>query len=241
MALTGEDGATAGNGGGRTLSGPRLTRFVQRLERIRQSLEKLASRGYPEDVLKTALALGLTGKESRSDRELLARLAAALEETGYADVEVLHDEEHGTGAIRFVHRRDGVDRPVHLGWDLVANAEYRSMAESPEGMEAIRAAGFSLTNGGSMSVHETLEETLDTLYAGARKGLSIQRYKGLGEMNPTQLWETTMDPERRRLMQVRVDDEVEAETMFTTLMGDLVEPRREFIETHALDVKNLDV
>jgi len=235
----GETGA--GNGGGRAFSGPRLTRFVQRLERIRQSLEKLANRGYPEGALKTALALGLTGKEALSDPALLARLAAALEAAGYADVEVVRDEEHGTGAISFVHRRDGVDRPVRLDWHLLANAEYRSMAESPEGMEAIRAAGFSLANGGEMSVHESLEDALDTLYAGARKGLSIQRYKGLGEMNPTQLWETTMDPERRRLLQVRVDDEVEAETMFTTLMGDLVEPRREFIETNALDVKNLDV
>jgi len=238
------DGAEAGdggNGGGRSFSGPRLTRFVQRLERIRQSLEKLANRGYPEGALKTALAMGLTGKEALADGELLGRLAAALEEAGYADVEVVRDEEHGTGTVAFVHRRDGVDRRVRLDWDLLANADYRSMAESPEGMEAIRAAGFSLVNGGEMSVHESLEEALDTLYAGARKGLSIQRYKGLGEMNPTQLWETTMDPEKRRLLQVRIDDEVEAETMFTTLMGDLVEPRREFIETNALDVKNLDV
>jgi DNA gyrase subunit B len=123
----------------------------------------------------------------------------------------------------------------------VASAEFRALADSPEGMQAIRAEAFTLSNGGDVAVHESLEAALDHLYAGARKGLSIQRYKGLGEMNPQQLWETTMDPTRRRLLQVRIDDLYEAEEIFSTLMGDEVEPRRLFIEANALEVKNLDV
>jgi DNA gyrase subunit B len=90
-------------------------------------------------------------------------------------------------------------------------------------------------------VLDSLDATLATLYESAKKGLSIQRYKGLGEMNPDQLWETTMDPARRRLLQVRIEDDVEADSIFTVLMGDEVDPRREFIQNNALEVRNLDV
>src|SRR5690606_9169673 len=87
----------------------------------------------------------------------------------------------------------------------------------------------------------TLDELVDYFVAAGRRGVVVNRYKGLGEMNPETLWETTMDPARRTLLEVRAEDHTEADLMFTTLMGDHVEPRRKFIEEHALDVKNLDI
>ncbi len=231
-----------GEAEGGELSGARLVRFVRRLEEFRGHLVRLASRGYPEAALRQALLHGLRAKEDLQDQAKLERLAAALEAAGFRDVAVGRDEEHGTGAVSFVSRRDGVERAVRLDWNLIAAAEYRALVANREGQSAIAAPVLILYDGGDGGTeHATLEVALDALYAGARKGLSIQRYKGLGEMNPAQLWETTMDPTRRRLLQVRIDDAFEADQIFTTLMGDLVEPRRQFIQDNALDVKNLDV
>ena len=103
------------------------------------------------------------------------------------------------------------------------------------------AAPFITGENGTKEEISTRDALLEKVLAAAKKDLSIQRYKGLGEMNPEQLWETTMNPEKRTLLQVRIDDAVEAEDIFTVLMGDAVEPRRKFIEDNALDVRNLDV
>jgi DNA gyrase subunit B len=226
---------------GRVLAGPRLARFVDRLEKFREQLERLASRGYPREALEIALVSGIAEKKSLEDPEVLARVAARLAAAGFRDVAVGRDEEHGTGRIRFTSRRDGVDRRVGIDWGLVTSAEYRALAGNREGAKALGAGTLTLHDGGEATVHPSLDEALETLYAGARKGLTIQRYKGLGEMNPDQLWKTTMDPATRRLLQVRIEDAFEAEQIFSTLMGDLVEPRRQFIQDNALDVKNLDV
>jgi DNA gyrase subunit B len=233
---------TLGTNGGRSLEGPELNRFVERLEAFRGAMDRLATRGFPKEALELALVAGLKDRESLADRERLAELARSLEAAGFLDVAVEEDPEHQTGYLSFVAKRDGVARAARLDWDLVATPEYRSLVANPAGLEALAAGAITLTRGeADATVHEALDDALESLYAGAKKGLSIQRYKGLGEMNPDQLWETTMNPESRRLLRVSIDDEVAADEIFTILMGDQVEPRREFIENNALAATNIDV
>ncbi len=234
-----------GNGNGR-LSGARLGRFVAQMEEFRENMERLITRGYPEKALRWALLEGFKTKATLGDEEGLRRLAGRLEEAGLERVEVGFDEEHGTRFVAFSSRRDGVERRGRVDWELLSTAEFHALARNEDGLEALKAESFSLVKGEDFSeentlVLESLDAALDHLYGDAKKGLSIQRYKGLGEMNPDQLWETTMDPTKRRLLQVRIDDDIAADEIFTVLMGDHVEPRRNFIEDNALAVRNLDV
>ncbi len=232
---------------GKAMKGARLASFVEKVEAFRDNLGKLVAKGVPEDALKVALVHGLTDKKSLQDQARLEEVAHILEASGFHGVAVGQDSEHGTGTISFVSRRDGVERDVRIGWDLLTSAEYRALGANTAGQEALAAKHFTLKRidegkaAGETQALDSLEEAMEAMYAGAKKGLSIQRYKGLGEMNAEQLWETTMDPQRRRLLQVRIDDDVEANDIFTVLMGDMVEPRRDFIEENALNVRNLDV
>jgi DNA gyrase subunit B len=230
-----------GSNGGKSLKGERLAAFLASVESFRDNMERLVSRGYPADALRVALVQGLADVRSLRDRGRLAEIAEIIEASGFHSVTVLDDEEHGVGRIRFASRRDGVERRVEIGFELLSTAEYRSLARNKAGLDALEVAEFALVSGEETLVFDSLEEALDGLYAQAKKGIGVQRYKGLGEMNAEQLWETTMDPERRRLLKVTVEDNVAADDIFTTLMGDQVEPRREFIVRNALDVRNLDV
>jgi len=110
-----------------------------------------------------------------------------------------------------------------------------------EQVDSLRVGPFHLDRNGERETLASLGELIGRIYEVAKKGLNIQRYKGLGEMNPKQLWETTMDPDGRRLLQVTIEDAAHADELFTILMGDAVEPRRNFIETNALEARNLDI
>ena len=227
--------------GGEPLLGESLGRFLIRVDSLRRNLERLGARGVPEKAITVALLSGLLDKESLRDVELVERIGHRLEGAGFHDVVVGEDEEHGTYRIVFHSLRDGVEREVRLDWNLLASAEYRSMARNELGLEALGCQSFELEHGEETSHHESLDDVMEMLFEGAKKGLGVQRYKGLGEMNSDQLWETTMDPEKRTLLQVRIEDVVAADQIFTILMGDQVEPRRNFIVENALEVKNLDV
>ena len=180
---------------------------------------------------------GLNLRKVFQDGELMARIEGALHKAGYK-TELTTDEEHGLWEIETVSNT-GVN--LVLDWNFASYVEFQKAVELFKTLEDDLAAPFISGENGTSEEVPTREALLEKVLAAAKKDLSIQRYKGLGEMNPEQLWETTMNPEKRTLLEVRIDDMVETDQIFTVLMGDAVEPRRKFIEDNALDVRNLDV
>ncbi|MDP1614639.1 MAG: DNA gyrase subunit B, partial [Methylococcales bacterium] len=138
-------------------------------------------------------------------------------------------------------RQHGFEHTVHFPLEFFTSKDYKEMTRLSAHFIGLIEEGAKVTRAEKSQSIENFEQAVDWLMNEAKRGQSIQRYKGLGEMNPEQLWETTMDPNVRRMMQVTIEDAVAADEIFTTLMGDEVDPRREFIETHALDAENIDV
>jgi DNA gyrase subunit B len=151
------------------------------------------------------------------------------------------DEEHACDTLVFQTSVAGAPRETRLDYAYLSGAEWGELAALHAAVAEIGPGPYRLVAADSEVEVDTIFGAVEALKKAAEHGQNIQRYKGLGEMNPEQLWETTMDPARRTLLQVRVDDTVEADEVFSVLMGDAVEPRREFIEKHALDVQNLDI
>jgi DNA gyrase subunit B len=151
------------------------------------------------------------------------------------------DEEHSGWAIEMIRRVNGVPRSARIDAEFVGSFEMKRIRETARSIGGFLDGPFVVTKNGETERHATLPAVVDAIYEAAKKGLLINRYKGLGEMNPEQLWDTTMNPETRRLLQVSIEDVVEANEVFSILMGDAVEPRREFIEKNALNVRNLDI
>jgi DNA gyrase subunit B len=218
----------------------RLDRVLAVVERGRRSPAIVEALARDERMSRAALAdQALLQEIIEGARSWMARIAP---DAGPVTFELAEDREHGGWKIIARERTNGAAR------ETIVNAEFCS---SPEFEEVLRLINelrpvvgtppFTLLDGERSTLAATRREAVNCIMAQARKGLEIQRYKGLGEMNPGQLWETTMDPERRTLLQVRVEDAYAADEIFSTLMGDEVEPRRRFIEENALSVKNLDI
>ena len=152
-----------------------------------------------------------------------------------------HDREHQVHCPRISWQAHGIAQSAVLDYDFFTSSEYGRLKEVAADLMDLLQEGAYVERGERRREVGTFAEALDWMLDEARRGVDLQRYKGLGEMNPGQLWETTMDPDVRRMLRVSVDDVIAADQIFATLMGEQVEPRREFIETNALSVVNLDV
>lgn len=231
------------------IEGRDLARTLEQMVEFKRYCEKASRRlGNDSRLLDTLLeAFGgsdgvlrekdLTLRAVFQDGDHVAKIEGVLAEAGY-ETDLSTDEEHGLWEIETT-ASTGIS--VCIDWNLASYVEFQKAIELYQALEDVLSPPFVVGENGSSETVQTREELLDRVLAAAKKDVTIQRYKGLGEMNPEQLWETTMNPEKRTLLQVRVDDAVETDQIFTVLMGDAVEPRRKFIEDNALDVKNLDV
>jgi len=223
------------------LSGDELRGAVLACENWLDTLGDLERRGWPADVAMAALDL-TEGDAGPPGSETYARsLAAELVDLGYEEVRVQLDEEHGVHEVICEVGINGRSREVRLGRVLSSSGHFRRAKKQLARIAPLRLGPYHLDRNGDRTTVETMQQLVEHVYEVAKKGLNVQRYKGLGEMNPTQLWETTMDPENRRLLQVTVEDAARADELFTVLMGDAVEPRRRFIEDNALEARNLDI
>nr|HPM41817.1 DNA gyrase subunit B [bacterium] len=156
-------------------------------------------------------------------------------------VDIEDDKEHQAKQVVYQTVLGGFPRETRIDTEFLSSPEFAELKNLQKEFAELGKPPYKIANNGDSLEAPSLKAVMEYVLAEGRKGQDIQRYKGLGEMNPEQLWETTLDPERRRLLQVRVDDAVEADSIFTVLMGDAVEPRREFIEQNALNVRNLDI
>ena len=163
-----------------------------------------------------------------------------LKDNGFRVENVIVDEDDGDYEFLVTQMSNG-GSSSKINWEFLTSPEVKLLTESYIKLGVIKDAKCRLDNDSSNKVYENPKELLEVIMSRSKKGLHIQRYKGLGEMNPDQLWETTMDPEKRTLLKVQVEDVVEADEIFTILMGDKVEPRREFIQNNALEVTDLDI
>ena len=245
---------------GLEFAGERLEQVLHRLVAFRKLLQVVERRGPSRDVIIALVARGARERAFFADRTAVDALARELSST-LRTVSVGTDEEHNASLLHIEDRTEGYPRRHAVGVDFVEAAEYRALLAAHteireiEGPMVVATGAPSQTDADADAGEESppptsadqdvrigsLDELVEYFIAAGKRGVAVNRYKGLGEMNPDQLWATTMNPENRTLLQVRAEDDAEADHMFTTLMGDQVEPRRKFIEENALDVRNLDV
>ena len=225
--------------GGQEIEGPRLIRLLDRMVGYSKLLTMVEKKGTPRTLVERLLRGQVKDSDVFTDKTRLQELIKPLRAAG-SDVVLEKDEEHGVFEIVVQEGANGQTREVRVGDEFVTAPEYKALYSAYDEFRELDQGPLVVVDGGETPVANR-EALLSLFLAEGQRGVAIQRYKGLGEMNADQLWESTMDPATRRLLQVRLEDDEVAENIFTTLMGDAVEPRRQFIEENALTVRNLDI
>jgi DNA gyrase subunit B len=219
------------------LQGGELTNFLVALGEYIELFDKLEKRMADPRPVDALLRVELGKKVELEGQEKLQQVAKELKAEGYKP-EIKLDEEHNLYTLAF--SSENLSERV-IDWGLISSADYKRLLDLHRRVHTFDKPPFLVSTNGSQLTIEDRKELLEHIMTLGKKAFTVQRFKGLGEMNPDQLWETTMDAEQRTMLQVKIEDRAEAEEIFTVLMGDAVVPRREFIEQNALNVKNLDI
>ncbi|MEM9152188.1 MAG: DNA gyrase subunit B, partial [Cyanobacteria bacterium P01_F01_bin.3] len=230
------------------IAGSVLEDLVTQYRAVAAIIERL-SRLYAPEVLWAMVAISSLSQSELTDEQVVTQFGNALSERlltlapkgSLYSVVVRKDHERQLFFPVVKLMAHGIETETEYHHEFFASSEYRSLVQLGDTINTLIEEDGYFKRGEKTLATTDFAEGLNWLMSEARKGYSIQRYKGLGEMNPDQLWETTMDPEVRRMLKVTIEDAIAADQIFTTLMGDHVEPRREFIEDNALSVANLDV
>jgi DNA gyrase subunit B len=230
---------------GKAMPASQIVTSLRAATRFTKAIERLAKKIHPE-VLRALVTNGVNPEtlKSQSEFESAMKTVIATAQKNGTDVTytVAQDAEKGGWAASVDSLIRGSRRTAPVNHSMLSSPEYEELGKHFQAMQAMGAGPYTIaTEGKPEVIVQSGEELSVKVIEAAKNGMNIQRYKGLGEMNPEQLWETTMDPTRRLLLRVSVDDAVEADGIFSVLMGDQVEPRRQFIEENALRVRNLDV
>jgi DNA gyrase subunit B len=208
---------------------------------LAEAVSERLARLLPDEVLQTLMRIPrLSLADSGAAMMAEASLGAALDAQKF-EVAAEYLSEADSHRLRITRHAHGNAYVNFLEADLLESGDYNQLVKVGDMLRDLIGLGARVKRGEKEAPVQNFREAMDWFLAEVKRGMSIQRYKGLGEMNPDQLWETTMDPKVRRLMKVQIEDAISADQIFTTLMGDDVEPRRNFIETNALGVRNLDV
>jgi DNA gyrase subunit B len=230
------------------VTGRRLLPILKKIIAFEHLLPRFAKKQHEAGILRAFV------DEPTLDRELLKNSAALKKVVANAKksleifypgaaiaLDIARDEEHESNKIVCRIQTNGVGHVLDVTHDLVGSADFRELQKWSPSAIGLGRPSYKVKAGEEETSYPGTAELLKAIFEIGKRGITIQRYKGLGEMNPTQLWETTMNPETRLLLKVKLEDIAGVEDIFSTLMGDEVEPRRNFIQQHALEVKNLDV
>jgi len=230
------------------ISGVALEQLVNQFRSTQDTIKRV-SRILPIDILEkmiysTNISKDDFNNETKVDiwvQDLIKQLDDQDSNGSIYTAVIKQDHERNIYYPQFNVRQHGIDKAFDCSYDFIQSKEFQAILDLNTAINGLMEEGAFVKRGEKVKPISSFEEALNWLMAESKRGQYIQRYKGLGEMNPDQLWETTMDPETRRMLVVTIEDAIAADQLFTTLMGDHVEPRRHFIEENALKVANLDV